>query len=84
MSRRLVLGVLILLVAACASRPPDESSYMNRIAADHSFFGVMFPTDASFQDTLNCRIVSDFGSMIWTAQAMQGSKEWIVRRISSG
>ena len=25
-----------------------------------------------------------FGSMVWTAQAMQGSKEWTVRRTSSG
>ncbi len=33
MSRRAVLGVLVLLVAACSSRPPDESNYVSAVAA---------------------------------------------------
>lgn len=36
MSRRLVLGALILLAAACSSRPPDESNYVGRVAAERS------------------------------------------------
>ncbi len=33
MSRRLILGVLVLLVAACSSRPPDESNYVESVAS---------------------------------------------------
>ena len=47
MSRRLVLGVLILLVAACSSRPPDESNYVSRIAADRAKKDAVFGDSAT-------------------------------------
>jgi len=36
MSRRLVLGVLILLVAACSSRPPDDADYVKTLTAERA------------------------------------------------
>ena len=45
MSRRLVLGALLLLAASCASRPPDESNYVARVAADRA------TKDAAFGDS---------------------------------
>jgi len=36
MSRRLILGVLFLLVAACSSKPPDEGNYVQKVAADRA------------------------------------------------
>jgi len=59
------------------------AQWLIRTATVHCFLGTIVSMATSFQATLNVRI-SPLGSMIWTAQAMQGSKEWIVRRISSG
>lgn len=44
MVRRVVLGAVLFLAAACASRPPDESNYVSRIAADRA------KKDAAFGD----------------------------------
>jgi hypothetical protein len=59
------------------------AQWLMRMATDHCFLGTIFSMAPSSQATLNLRI-SPFGSMMWTAQAMQGSNEWIVRMISSG
>jgi hypothetical protein len=45
MLRRMILGAALLLVAACSSRPPDESNYVGRVAADRA------KKDAAFGDS---------------------------------
>ena len=45
MIRGILLGAAIVLAASCASRPPDESNYVSRIAAERA------KKDAAFGDS---------------------------------
>ena len=47
MFRRILAAAALLIVASCASRPPDESSYMNRIAADRAKKDAVFGDSAT-------------------------------------
>jgi uncharacterized protein len=45
MARRILAAAVVLIAISCSSRPPDESSYMGRIAADRA------TKDAAFGDS---------------------------------
>ena len=47
MFRRILAAAALLIVASCASRPPDESGYMNRIAADRASKDTVFGDSAT-------------------------------------